>query len=156
MTNYVIGFLRADVSGEQWRQDEARIHTLAEKCGWSVVLGYFGDPKRPGAVINRLMNLAYAECVNEVIAPSVDHFEPDDLAALVKIADVICADTGTRYTIPTDGAPQTPSETDSGWGGGELMKSLQPGPNGNSYDPWNMPVNADDDGQTQTGLINRR
>ncbi|MVU81341.1 hypothetical protein GPX89_29375 [Nocardia sp. ET3-3] len=98
MTNYVIGFLRPDVSDERWQQDEARIHTLAEERGWSMVLVYFGVPNRPGAVINRLMNLAYAECVNEVIAPSVDHFEPDDLPALVKIADVICADTGIRYT----------------------------------------------------------
>ncbi len=36
------------------------------------------------------------------------------------------------------------------------MKSLKPGPNGNSHDMWNVPVNADDDGQDQTGLINRR
>ncbi|WP_433591348.1 hypothetical protein [Nocardia sp. CA-145437] len=120
MTNYVIGFLRPDVSGEQWQQDEARIHTLAEKRGWSVVLVYFGDPKRPGAVINRLMNLAYAECVNEVIAPSADHFEPDDLPALVKIADVICADTGTRYTIPTDNASQSPPKPAAA--GGEVNR----------------------------------
>ncbi|WP_433667221.1 hypothetical protein ACQP06_27015 [Nocardia sp. CA-136227] len=99
MTNYVIGFLRPDVSGERWQRDEARIHTLAEERGWSLILVYFGDPKRPGAMINRLMNLAYAECVNEVIAPSANHFEPDDIPALVKIADIICADTGTRYTI---------------------------------------------------------
>ncbi|MEV6770101.1 hypothetical protein AB0N05_15900 [Nocardia sp. NPDC051030] len=100
MTNYVIGFLRPDVSGERWQQDQARIHALAEQRGWSVVLIYFGDPKRPGAVINRLMNLAYTEGVNEVIAPNTNHFEPGDLSALAKIADVICADTGTRYTIP--------------------------------------------------------
>ncbi|BAW09955.1 conserved hypothetical protein [Nocardia seriolae] len=67
-----------------------------------MILVYYGDPDRPGgAVINRLMNLAYAECVNEVIAPNIDHFEPDDLRALVKIADVICADTRIRYTVPT-------------------------------------------------------
>ncbi|MFE3054066.1 hypothetical protein [Nocardia sp. NPDC059239] len=105
MTNYVIGFLRPDISGERWQQDHARIHALAKQRGWSVVLVYFGDPKRPGAVINRLMNLAYTERVNTVIAPSADHFEPDDIPALVKIADVICADTGTRYTIPTDDGP---------------------------------------------------
>lgn len=102
MTNYVIGFLRPDVSGERRQHDEASIHTLATERGWSLVLVYFGDPKRPGAVVNRLMNLAYAEYVNEVIAPSVDHFEPDDLQDLLKIADVICTDSGTRYTIHID------------------------------------------------------
>ncbi|MEV6772044.1 hypothetical protein AB0N05_25800 [Nocardia sp. NPDC051030] len=109
MTNYVIGFLRPDVSGEAWTEDEARIHAIAAERGWSVILVYYGDPDRPGgAVINRLMNLAHGQYVNEVIAPSSDHFEPGDLLALVKIADVICADTGTRYTIPTgDGQDQT-------------------------------------------------
>ncbi|MEC3916243.1 hypothetical protein [Nocardia sp. CDC160] len=63
-----------------------------------MALVFFGVLNRPGAVINRLINLAYTECANEVIAPSVDHFEPGDLPALVKIADVICADTGIRYT----------------------------------------------------------
>ncbi|MFI1920556.1 hypothetical protein [Nocardia sp. NPDC020380] len=64
-----------------------------------MTLVYYGDPDRPGAVINRLMNLAYNEYVDEIIAPSADHFEPGDLPALVKIADVICADTDHRYTI---------------------------------------------------------
>lgn len=115
MTNYVIGFLRPDVSGERWHEDQASIHALAEKHGWSVVLVYFGDPKRPGAVINRLMNLAYAETVNEVIAPSADHFEPDDIPALVKIADVICADTGARYTIvPAESQTTAPDQTGPG------------------------------------------
>ncbi|QLY32427.1 hypothetical protein H0264_09320 [Nocardia huaxiensis] len=100
MTNYVIGFLRPDVSGAARHQDESRIHALAAECGWSVILMYYGDPARPGgALINRLMNLTYTECVNEVIAPSTDHFEPGDLSALVKVADVICTDTGTRYTV---------------------------------------------------------
>ncbi|MFB8008322.1 hypothetical protein [Nocardia sp. NPDC056000] len=102
MTNHVIGFLRPTVSGEQWQQDAERIHRFVEERGWSLVLVYYGDPKRPGAVINRLMNLAYTECVNEVIAPSTDHFAPDDLPALVKIADVICVDTGSRYTVPIE------------------------------------------------------
>ncbi|MFE3056359.1 hypothetical protein [Nocardia sp. NPDC059236] len=48
------------------------------------------------------MNLAYAEGVGEVIMPSLAHFECGDLPALVKIADVICADTGNRYTVPMD------------------------------------------------------
>ncbi|MFD7843273.1 hypothetical protein ACFV4K_10105 [Nocardia sp. NPDC059764] len=102
MTNYVIGYLRRDLSGEAWPQDEARIHAFAAEHGRSVILVYYGDPNRPGgAVINRLMNLAYSEYANEVIAPSTDHFEPGDIPALVKIADVICTDTATRYTIPT-------------------------------------------------------
>ncbi|WP_330249767.1 hypothetical protein OG874_26065 [Nocardia sp. NBC_00565] len=98
MSNYVIGFLRPDVSGEASGQDEARIHALAAECGWSVILMYYGDRDRPGgAVINRLMNLAYSERANAVIVPSADHFEPGDIPALVKIVDVICVDTGTRY-----------------------------------------------------------
>lgn len=105
MSNYVIGFLRPDVSGEAWGGDEAQIHALAAERGWSVILMYYGHPDRPGgAVINRLMNLAYSEYVDAVIAPSVDHFEPDEIPALVKITDVICADTGTRYaTTISDG-----------------------------------------------------
>lgn len=103
MSNYVIGFLRADMAGEAWRRDEARIHTLATERGWSVILVYYGNPDRPGAVINRLMNLAYTEDVNGVIVPSTDHFEPGNLTALVKITDVICADTGIEYTISTGG-----------------------------------------------------
>ncbi|MFE5289773.1 hypothetical protein ACFRAQ_32800 [Nocardia sp. NPDC056611] len=102
MNNYVIGYLRRDLSGEAWSQDEARIHAFAAEHGRSVLLVYYGYPNRPGgAVINRLMNLAYTEYASEVIAPSTDHFEPDDIPALVKIADLICVDTGTRYTIPT-------------------------------------------------------
>ncbi|MEV0461570.1 hypothetical protein AB0I30_06575 [Nocardia tengchongensis] len=101
MTNYVIGFLRRDVSGDRWQGDQARIHAFAEQCEWSVTLVYYGDPDRPGAVINRLMNLAYAEYANEIVAPSANHFEPGDIPALVKIADVICVDTGTRYSIAT-------------------------------------------------------
>lgn len=109
MSNYVIGFLRQDLSGEGWSEDEARIHALAVERGWSVILVYYGDPDRPGgAVINRLMNLAYSEYADAVIAPSADHFEPDDILALVKITDVICADTGTRYaTTICDGQDQT-------------------------------------------------
>ncbi len=29
MSSYAIGFLRPDVSGEAWREDEALIHALA-------------------------------------------------------------------------------------------------------------------------------
>ncbi|MFE3798670.1 hypothetical protein KHQ06_17200 [Nocardia tengchongensis] len=101
MSNYAIGFLRPEVSGEAWHQDEARIHALAAEHGRSIILMYYGDAQRPGgAVINRLMNLTYAEHANEIIAPGAHHFEPGDIPALVKIADVICADTGMRYTIP--------------------------------------------------------
>ncbi|MFE3759553.1 hypothetical protein ACFXO9_35070 [Nocardia tengchongensis] len=90
-----------EVSGETWHQDEARIHALAAEHGRSIILMYYGDAQRPGgAVINRLMNLTYAEYANEIIAPGANHFEPGDIPALVKIADVICADTGMRYTIP--------------------------------------------------------
>ncbi|WP_458689748.1 hypothetical protein [Nocardia tengchongensis] len=53
MTNYVIGFLRRDVSGEQWRHDEELIHTLAEERDWSLVLVCYGDPGRPGAGVRR-------------------------------------------------------------------------------------------------------
>ncbi|MEU6582234.1 hypothetical protein [Nocardia sp. NPDC046763] len=109
MSNYVIGFLRPAVSGDGWGEDEARIHALAAERGWSVILVYYGDPDRPGgAVINRLMNLAYSEHANGVIAPSADHFEPDDIPALVKITDVICTDTDTKYTTASnDGQDQT-------------------------------------------------
>ncbi|MCU1642556.1 MAG: hypothetical protein JWN03_2831 [Nocardia sp.] len=104
MSNYVIGFLRTDVSGKACDDDEARIHAFAAERGWSVILVYYGDPDRPGgALINRLMNLAYSEHANAVIAPSADHFEPDDIPALVKIADVICVDAGTRYATATNG-----------------------------------------------------
>ncbi|MGW5225224.1 hypothetical protein ACWEP5_09820 [Nocardia niigatensis] len=104
MSNYVIGFLRPDVSGEVWSEDEAQIHALAAEHGWSVILMYYGDPDRPGgAVINRLMNLSYSEHANAVIAPSADHFEPGDIPALVKITDLICVDTGTRYATATSG-----------------------------------------------------
>ncbi|MFI5777512.1 hypothetical protein [Nocardia sp. NPDC051570] len=99
----MIGFLQPDVSGEASGEDETQIHALAAERGWSVILVYYGDPDRPGgAVINRLMNLAYSEYANIVIAPSADHFEPGDVQALVKITDVICVDTGTRYDTATD------------------------------------------------------
>ncbi|WP_040816621.1 hypothetical protein [Nocardia concava] len=76
-----------------------------------MILLYYGGADRPsGAVINRLMNLAYSEYAIAVIAPSADHFEPDDIPALVKVADVICADTGTRHAIP----PMT-STTNPAW-----------------------------------------
>ncbi|MBL1077245.1 hypothetical protein JK358_22860 [Nocardia sp. 2] len=106
MTTYVVGFLRKDISGESWAADQDNIHALAAQYGWSIVLLYYGDSDRPGgAVINRLMNLAYNEGVNEIIAPSATHFDDGDISALIKFADVICADTGVRYTIPLDGDP---------------------------------------------------
>ncbi|WP_157762239.1 hypothetical protein [Nocardia yamanashiensis] len=100
MTDYVIGFLRKDLSGRSWKQDQARIHSFAAEHGWPVVLIYYGGLDRPGAVINRLMNLAYAEGVRAVIVPSTAYFESGDLAALVKITDVICTDTGIIHTAP--------------------------------------------------------
>lgn len=99
MTEFVIGFLRREVSGAAWQQDQASIHALAERFGWSVVLMYYGDSNWPGAVINRLMNYAYNESVSAVIAPSIDHFEDGDIPALVKFADIVCADTGCGYTV---------------------------------------------------------
>lgn len=35
------------------------------------------------------------------------------------------------------------------------MKILDPGPNGSSFDLWNVPVNADDDGQDGAQQTNR-
>ncbi|MEU6580288.1 hypothetical protein [Nocardia sp. NPDC046763] len=102
MTDYAIGYLRRDVSGVNWQRDEARIHAAADERNWTVILVVLADPIRQGAAINRLMNLAYAEGVDAVIAPSLAHFESGDISALVKIADVVCADTGNRYTAPTD------------------------------------------------------
>lgn len=108
MTRYAIGFLRRDVSGHSLCEDHATIHTFAAERELSVVLVYYGDPDRPGgAVINRLMNLAYNESVDGIIAPSADHFEPGDIPALAKIADVICADTGNRYTVRTDASSRS-------------------------------------------------
>ncbi|MFI6868962.1 hypothetical protein [Nocardia sp. NPDC050406] len=108
MSKYVIGFLRPDVSGEKWGEDEARIHAFAAKRGWSVILVYYGGPNRPGgAVINRLMNFAYSEHANAVIAPSTEHFGHGDIPALAKIADVICVVTGTRYAATDYGQDQT-------------------------------------------------
>ncbi|AYF72959.1 hypothetical protein D7D52_02720 [Nocardia yunnanensis] len=117
MSNYVIGFLRPDVSGAAWSEDESRIHALATERGWSVILVYYGEPDRPdGALINRLMNLAYGEHADAVIAPSTDHFEPGEIAALVKIADVICADTGTGHTLPaTTSTPNRPGRLMINW-----------------------------------------
>ncbi|MEV6772979.1 hypothetical protein AB0N05_30520 [Nocardia sp. NPDC051030] len=54
------------------------------------------------AVVQRLMTLVWNEDVNAIIVPSHDHLEPADIEALVKFADVICADTGNRFTIATD------------------------------------------------------
>ncbi|WP_157762817.1 hypothetical protein [Nocardia yamanashiensis] len=104
MTDHVIGFVRKDVSGGAWERDQARVYDLAAEFGWSVVLVYHGDSDRArGRVINRLMNLAYSEDVGRIIAPSAEHFEDGELPALVKIAEVICADTGTRYTSAAAG-----------------------------------------------------
>ncbi|GAB0104130.1 hypothetical protein JMUB6875_31040 [Nocardia sp. JMUB6875] len=114
MTHYVIGFLRKDVSGESWRQDLTRIHAFANDRGWSMVLAYFGDPDAPGEIINRLMTLAYDKYITEVIAPTAAHFDPDDIPSLVKIADVICADTG-RTTTRADYERSRPT-TDTGVG----------------------------------------
>ncbi|APA96816.1 hypothetical protein [Nocardia seriolae] len=52
-------------------------------------------------MIDRLMNLAHSEHANVVIAPSANYFEPGDISTLVKITDVICADTGpaTRSAV---------------------------------------------------------
>ncbi|MFE6859603.1 hypothetical protein [Nocardia sp. NPDC057668] len=77
MTGYAIGFLRPDLCGPARPEDEARIHALAAEFGRSLILMYYGDPGRPGgAMVNRLMNLAYAVDANEVIAPSANHFTP--------------------------------------------------------------------------------
>ncbi|MFJ9367079.1 hypothetical protein ACIRRA_22020 [Nocardia sp. NPDC101769] len=102
MTDYAIGYLRRDVSGVNWQRDEARIHAAADERRWTVILVVLADPIRQGAAINRLMNLAYAEGVDAVIVPGLAHFEHGDISALVKIADVVCADTGNRYTVPMD------------------------------------------------------
>ncbi|GAB2553648.1 hypothetical protein [Nocardia heshunensis] len=40
--------------------------------------------------------------------------------------------------------------------GGDVVEILEPGPNGSSHDNWNVPVNADDDGQDQTSHFGRR
>lgn len=113
MTHFAIGFLRKNISGEAWQIDQARIHALADEREWPVIIMYFGDPSDPRAVINRLMTFAYDACIAAVITPSIDHFESGDLPALVKIIDVFCADTGRRYSIPTQGdrpgGPSIPS-----------------------------------------------
>ncbi|MEU0538333.1 hypothetical protein ABZ319_00555 [Nocardia sp. NPDC005978] len=103
MTEFVIGFLRREVSGAEWQQDEESSHALARQFGWSIVLMYYGDPNLPGAVINRLMNYAYNESVSAVIAPCFDHFEDGDIPALVKFADVVCARTRRGYTVAQHG-----------------------------------------------------
>lgn len=95
--------LRREVSGESWQRDVARIHGLAEQRGWLVMLMYFGDDQGPVTVINQLMNLAYGRYVEEVVAPSLDHFADGEVAALVKIADVVCVDTG-QSTVGYPGA----------------------------------------------------
>ncbi|WP_067814695.1 hypothetical protein [Nocardia inohanensis] len=106
MTGRVIGFLRKDVSGASWARDQTRLYGFAAEHGWSVTLVYQGDSDRPGGrVINRLMNLAYNADVGQIIAPSIDHFEDGDIPALIKIADVICADTGVRYSTSASRLP---------------------------------------------------
>ncbi|MEV6774602.1 hypothetical protein AB0N05_38810 [Nocardia sp. NPDC051030] len=101
MKRYAIGFLRREISGARREQDEAQIHALAEELGYCLAIVVLADPERD-SVLNRLMNIVWGESVNGVIAPSLDHFESGDIPALVKFADVICADTRKRYTVPSE------------------------------------------------------
>ncbi|MEV6767092.1 hypothetical protein AB0N05_00510 [Nocardia sp. NPDC051030] len=98
MTRYVIGFLRRDVSGGSREQDEARIHALATELGYSVAVMVLADPDRD-AVLSRLMNLLWGEYVDTLIAPGLEHFEAGEIPALVKFADVVCANTRERFTV---------------------------------------------------------
>ncbi|MFE3757460.1 hypothetical protein ACFXO9_24405 [Nocardia tengchongensis] len=108
MKRYAIGFLRREVSGACRQRDEAQIHALAEELGYCLTVLVLADQERD-SVLNRLMNLVWGEQVNEVIAPRLDHFESGDIPALVKFADVICADTRKRYTVPTEDGESDPN-----------------------------------------------
>ncbi|WP_433592336.1 hypothetical protein [Nocardia sp. CA-145437] len=110
MTEDVIGFLRRKVSGAQQRQHEAEMHDAAGQLGYEIGLMVFAAPDE-GTVVQRLMTRVWNEEVNAIIAPSADHFEPGEIDALVKFADVICVDTGIRYTISTEDGDETDDPT---------------------------------------------
>ncbi|WP_405497497.1 hypothetical protein [Nocardia sp. NBC_00511] len=99
MTGYAVGFLRRDVSGPMRRRHEDAIHAAATRHGYTICLMVLAAPERE-AVVQRLMTLIWNEAVDAIVAPSADHFEHGDIEALIKFADVICADSGARYAIP--------------------------------------------------------
>lgn len=100
MIRHAIGFLRRDVSGASWLNDEAAIHAIAHECNSRVVLVVLPDSARWGDhLVNHLLNLTYGEDADDLIVPTIDHLHNSELSALVKVADVICADTRKRYTV---------------------------------------------------------
>ncbi|MGW4350613.1 hypothetical protein ACWELJ_00840 [Nocardia sp. NPDC004582] len=100
MIRHAIGFLRRDISGTSWQKDEAAIHAIAQECDTRVALVVLADSARWGEhLVNHLLNLTYGEDADDLVVPTIDHLDQSELRALVKVADVICADTRKRYTV---------------------------------------------------------
>ncbi|MFE3796850.1 hypothetical protein [Nocardia tengchongensis] len=99
MIRHAIGFLRRDVCGASWLNDEAAIHATSQECDTRVSLVVLADSARWGDhLVNHLLTLTYGEDADDLIVPTIDHLDTSELRALVKVADVICADTRKRYT----------------------------------------------------------
>ncbi|WP_067708657.1 hypothetical protein [Nocardia yamanashiensis] len=97
-----IGFLRHDVSGAQRQWDEAQIRHLAGRLGYdlckTLVLGPDTD-----RLLTRVRTAITRMEADAVITPSLDHFDGQIPADVVKVADLITVspeNTYARWLIP--------------------------------------------------------